>query len=97
MVIVPIRGQSKTYTIFTFSYLNMKRGNKEDTENEKMDKNGDDNFYKEIFTDSTYKNKTSFRKVKPLVLLPILFQDYTQYFFFLLIFWLKTYRLYKDK
>lgn len=48
MVIVPIRGQSKTYTIFTFSYLNMKRGNKEDTENEKMDKNGDDNFYKEI-------------------------------------------------
>lgn len=26
----------------------MKRGNKEDTENEKMDKNGDDNFYKEI-------------------------------------------------
>lgn len=48
MVIVPIRGQSKTYTIFTFSYLNMKRGNKEDTENEKMDKNGDDNFYKDI-------------------------------------------------
>lgn len=48
MVIIPIRGQSKTCTIFTFSYLNMKRGNKEDTENEKMDKNGDDNFYKEI-------------------------------------------------
>ena len=45
-IIVPIRGQSKTRTIFTFFYLNMKRGNK--TQNEKMDRNGGDNFYNEI-------------------------------------------------
>lgn len=82
MVIVPIRGQSKTYTIFTFSYLNMKRGNKEDTENEKMDKNGDDNFYKEILLIQHIKIKTSFRKVKPLVLLPILFKIIHSIFFF---------------